>query len=269
MKRIFAIAVLLSMAVLAVYGQGAQPNGPPQSTGTIKGTQSLMYGGVHDFGITGVATGAQNQSDATCDYCHRPHIIGADGQAAPLWARKSLATSPAFGVYSSVSLDAAVAPINADDNYSSFCLSCHDGSQMLATASWGSNGHPYNRQGAALVPPTGGNYWPPTWDAGASPTTEEFTFADAAGNPGELRLDHTHPVNFNYEAARSGDGQLYAAAAAGYVYLDGSVSPARAVGRLFGGKMQCSSCHNPHFKTGIGLQGSSSKGALCVSCHIK
>jgi len=42
-----------------------------------------------------------------------------------------------------------------------------------------------------------------------------------------------------------------------------------AEGRLFGGNVECSSCHNPHFKTGIGLQGSTTNGALCVACHIK
>jgi predicted CXXCH cytochrome family protein len=273
MKNVLAIMVLLLVASLAVYAQ-VQPNGPPQGSPTLqtqKGVQSLMYGGVHDFGITGVSTGNQNQSDGTCDYCHRPHIVGEDGQAAPLWARKSLDNTLTYGVYSSVSLDATVDPINADDNYSSFCLSCHDGSQMLATAAWGSNGHPYNFQQGSVTGGAPGNWWPPDWDGGLSPTTDPYAFTDAGGisTTGELMLSHTHPVNFDYADAVSKDGQLYGAAATGYVYLDGTTTPARAVGRLFGGKMQCSSCHNPHFKTGIGLQGSGNKGALCVSCHIK
>jgi predicted CXXCH cytochrome family protein len=265
MKNLFAIAVLLLVAAVAAWGQ-AQPNGPPLSNGTQQGVQSLMYGGPHDFGPTS-AIGANLQSDATCAYCHRPHIVGEDGQAAPLWARASLDDALTYGVYSSISLDATVDPINQDDNYSSFCLSCHDGSQMLATAAWGSNSHPYNFQFSQ-----GGNYWPPDWETGSSPTTPDVaTFNDAGGlsTTGELLLSHTHPVNFDYDAAQAIDGQLYGKAAPGYVYLDASTTPSRALGRLFGGKMQCSSCHNPHFASGIGLQGSSNKGALCVACHIK
>lgn len=267
MKRAFTLLALVLIVAVAAFSQ-AQPNGP--SSGTIQGSKSLMVGGPHDFGPGGAFTEIQGkgQPKGVCDYCHRPHIMGADGQAAPLWARKSVATSPVYGVYSSVSMDATVAnghlaPINSDDNYSAMCLSCHDGSQFLATTSWGSNGTPYNN----------GNPWP--FDgAGSVSIDSAYAFADAGGLNlgGNMQLSHTHPVHLDYDYAQANDGQLYAKAAAGYVYLE--TSPAtKAIGRLFNGKMECSSCHNPHFKNGIGLQSPNSAndlgGALCVSCHKK
>ena len=39
--------------------------------------------------------------------------------------------------------------------------------------------------------------------------------------------------------------------------------------RLWGGTMQCPTCHNPHMNSGIGLVYSTSYGKLCVSCHKK
>ena len=265
MKRAFTLLALVLIVAVAAFGQ-AQPNGP--SSGTVQGSKSLMIGGPHDFGPGGIHAPAQGQSKGVCDYCHRPHIMGADGQAAPLWARKSVNSALTYGVYTSVSMDANVgnghqAPINSDDNYSAMCLSCHDGSQFLASTAWGSNGHPYNG-------------FPNTWPFDGAPNSIDsaFAFADAGGlNPGgNMQLSHTHPVHIDYDYAQANDGQLYAKAAAGYVYLE--TSPAtKAIGRLFNGKMECSSCHNPHFKTGIGLQSPNSAndqgGALCVSCHKK
>ncbi len=266
MKRAFTLLALVLIVAVAAFGQ-AQPNGPSPN-GTVQGSKSLMIGGAHDFGPGGVAAPGKGQPKGVCDYCHRPHIMGADGQAAPLWARKSVSSGLTYGVYSSVSMDANVgnghqAPINNDDNYSAMCLSCHDGSQFLSSTAYGSNGTPYNL----------GNPWP--FDgAGAIAMDSTFVFRDAGGiNPnGNLQLSHTHPVHIDYDYAQANDGQLYAKAAAGYVYLE--TSPAtKAIGRLFNGKMECSSCHNPHFKTGIGLQSPASAndlgGALCVACHKK
>jgi hypothetical protein len=273
MKHLLAVLVLVLVASVMVYTQ-VQPNGPQQGGSwgsTIQGNTSKMIGGPHDFGPGGAAgqlTGlaGKGQSKGVCDYCHRPHIKN-DGVAAPLWARK-LYTGAPFPVYSSVSLEAGdttgvggtghIYPINTSDNYSAFCLSCHDGSAFLASTAWGDNGKPYTF-----------GLTDSAWDARIGGlTTSPFTFQDARGNSGELNLTHTHPVNFDYDYVASKDQQIYAKAAAGYVFMD----PAGySVGRLFGGRMQCSSCHNPHFKSGIGLQGPSvdNGGALCVACHKK
>src|ERR1041384_3512679 len=266
MKRMLAILALLLIAALAFSQNGVQPNGAPQGT-TNRGVQSLMVGGVHDFGPTSGDTAISNhyttQTKGTCFYCHRPHVTSTDQAVGPLWARAILDSTPTYGVYNSISLDVApanggdLAQINKSDNYSAYCLSCHDGSQFLAAAAYGETGVPF---GAWPFPDTGG------------PTTGHVaSFNDAGTGPGtgEQAISHVHPVNFTYAYAAANDGQIYPAQAPGYVTLDPTASPNKALGRLFNGKMQCSSCHNPHFKTGIGLQGSTSNGALCVACHIK
>lgn len=271
MKRIFALMLLILIAGLAAYGQ-VQPNGPQQGGSwgtTVQGNTSKMIGGPHDFGPGGALPGlaGMGQTKGVCFYCHRPHVK-TDGAAAPLWARQ-LNGGTAFPVYSSISLDAAsdtgshvgghIYPINSDNNYSAFCLSCHDGSAFLASTSWGDNGKPYTF-----------GVTDSAWDfrLGSLVAGAGVTFADARGNTGELNLTHTHPVNFDYDYVSLKDPQIYPKASAGYVFLDGS---GVGIGRLFDGRMQCSSCHNPHFKSGIGLQSPSvdNGAALCVACHKK
>ena len=261
--------LLVLLVGLVAYSQ-TQPLGPQQGGTwgtTTQGTKSKMVGGPHDFGPGGLFGVNQGQSNGTCDYCHRPHIK-ADGVAAPLWARQLSGGTP-FPMYSSISLDAAtdtgthtgghIYPINSSNNYSAFCLSCHDGSAFLASSAWGDNGRPYK---------FGWNDSIQDFRLGGVTAGAAVTFADARGNTGELNLSHTHPVNFDYDYVALKDPQIYAKASAGYVYLDGA---GVGIGRLFDGRMQCSSCHNPHFNGGIGLMSPSvdQGGALCVSCHKK
>lgn len=269
MKRALALVLLVLLAGLVAYSQ-VQPLGPQQGGSwgtTLKGQKSKMVGGPHDFGPGGLAAPGLGQTNSTCMYCHRPHVTD-DGVAAPLWARK-LQGGTAFPMYSSVSLDAAIAdsvapgghiyPINSDNNYSAFCLSCHDGSAYLATAAWGTNSHPYQF-----------GVTDSAWDAryGALVAPANVTFGDARNNTGDLKLTHTHPVNFDYDFVASKDPQIWPKAAAGYVFLDAN---GVGVGRLFNGRMQCSSCHNPHFNSGIGLMSPTGDqgGGLCVACHKK
>lgn len=272
MKSTLVLLLLMLVVAVMAYSQ-VQPNGPPASGG-VQGTKSAMVGGRHDFGPGGfyarfnAKEAAGTAPIGVCDYCHRPHIL-SDGVAAPLWARSSAnQAGKAYGYYSSISLDADSAnghlrPINGDNNYSAFCLSCHDGSSFLAASAYGDNNTPFSRTGY------------PYTDADVVPDT--FKFADAGYGPsGELQLSHTHPVNIDYDYAASVDGQIYAKAAAGYVWLDNGTTPPTAIGRLFpgpsGATMQCSSCHNPHkVTTSIGIQGPSTDngGALCVTCHKK
>jgi predicted CXXCH cytochrome family protein len=272
MKRTFAMLMLLLMVAVAAYSQ-VQPTGPP-ATGGVQANKSAMVGGRHDFGPGGffarfnAKEAAGTAPIGVCDYCHRPHIM-SDGIAAPLWARASANQATGkYGYYSSISLDADSAnghlrPINLDNNYSAFCLSCHDGSAFLASSAYGSNGTPYSSAG---YPYTTSDVVP-----------DSFKFADAGYGPsGELQLSHTHPVNIDYDYAVANDGEIYGRQAAGYVWLDNGTTPPTAIGRLFPGPngptMQCSSCHNPHKVTkGIGVVSPSTDngGALCVTCHKK
>jgi predicted CXXCH cytochrome family protein len=75
-----------------------------------------------------------------------------------------------------------------------------------------------------------------------------------------IDLSNDHPVSFTYDAALvTADGGLKAA-------TDVNVAPL-----LFGGKVECASCHDVHNSAGIAklLRVSNASSALCLTCHNK
>ena len=251
------------MLLVAAVGLAQQPNGPPQGT-TVQGQTSLMYGGAHDLGFHGTIGNVGQTDTSICDYCHRPHTPGgmAGSEGAPLWARGSIVSRSAgtYPVYSSVSLDIAPTPVNNDNNYSSFCLSCHDGSHIFSATDYATAD-----SGQGLPHGFSGTYTADTVQSAYSWQVPGNTNPNA-----QQSFTHLHPVHFNYAAVVAADpGGFFAAQTANYVYLNTTTTPNQAQGRLFGGDMECSSCHDPHFKTGIGFRGSTANGGLCVACHQK
>ena len=244
---LFVLAVVVLTAAVA-FSQGLQPNGPKT---TSQYSRSIMTRGPHDFTAdsSGLVRGASN---SLCGYCHAAHIP-AEGVGVPLWSRKSVTSfGGTYGVYSNpISFDAytSIADAKSSDNYSSFCLSCHDGSALFALSRY--EKRPRTATGQ-------------TWDTTLAVSPEANMVS------GEYRMDHTHPVNFDYNAAlATNDGGLFNPANDRYVLLDNSTSPPTSIGRLFNGKMQCSSCHNPHMSSGIGIQGTTTYSKLCIACHKK
>ena len=218
MKQLLVVAVMILVAASFVMGQTlgmatSKHNFALSSTNTIKGA-----------------------NEKVCGYCHTPHVP-ATGIKAPLWSRAKLA-STGYGVYSSATMDAAPTALEAgQDNVSSMCMSCHDGSALFASAAY-------------VKRPYGG-----TWTT----AIENQVVGDAAnlhsGTKYGTGLSHTHPVNFAYDAALvSADGALQAA-------------PMNNL-PLYNGMMQCGSCHNPHLTSKM-TRATSDGGLLCISCHIK
>lgn len=73
-------------------------------------------------------------------------------------------------------------------------------------------------------------------------------------------LANDHPVSFTYDAnLRTADGEL----------KDPTVAPISNL--LFGGKMECASCHDVHNTPNIAklLVMSNASSALCLTCHNK
>lgn len=193
--------------------------------------------------------GANNR---LCSYCHSIHI-SKEGIAVPLWNRASQA-GKTFGKYvNPISLDATVYDPGTTtggfkDNYTSFCLSCHDGSTGIFSGVSGSkvpNDMAFNESGDA-----------------------------------HLSLSHTHPVNFDYNAVQAlVPEELYpavdpvSAVWKGYAGTNGVggnfTGGNYTTVRLFNGTMQCSSCHNPHMASGIGTTLTSDYGRRCIACHKK
>jgi|CXWL01.1.fsa_nt_gi predicted CXXCH cytochrome family protein len=119
------------------------------------------------------------------------------------------------------------------DASSKLCLSCHDGTVALSNFGTTTTG------------------------------THFISGADLLGT--ELKNDH--PVSFTYDAAlATADGGLRnpITAASG---LGGTINQ----NMLFGGKMQCASCHDVHNSAGVSnlLVKANTASALCLTCHSK
>ncbi|MBI5022352.1 MAG: hypothetical protein HZB59_13030 [Ignavibacteriales bacterium] len=221
MKQLLVVAVMILVATTFVMSQT-----PTLGMATSK----------HNFAASSANT-IKGASEKVCAYCHTPHVPST-GIKAPLWSRKALTAGTAYGVYSSATMDATpTALATGQDNVSSMCMSCHDGSALFTTTA-------YEKR------PYGG-----TWTT----AIENQTVGDAANLHGGTKygtgLSHTHPVNFVYDAALvTADGALQA-------------TPLNNL-PLYNDMMQCGSCHNPHGTSKM-TRVSSDGGVLCISCHIK
>jgi len=223
------VLVLMSVTLLTLAGTAlAQP-------------PSQMLNTAHDLGTgsTGTTLAATNV-DRICVFCHTPHQAAAANAQDPLWNHQ-LSSTASFGVYDSVTLNAAPSTFGGDDGagtnpVSALCMSCHDGTIGVGTL--------YN-------PPNEG-----------VPDNSGTTITGTA-NLGTSLVDD-HPINFTYDAALAGeDGELVTPASTAFVDA-GSQIP------LFGGTVQCASCHDPHDATNIPfLVVSNADSALCVNCHQK
>ncbi len=273
MKHLLIAVVAICLLASIASAQTGFGGTSLQTTGT-QGVTSGMAGGPHDFTSTASDSLSMKMIGPTnflCGYCHVPHVSSA-GIGYPLWARKSLVTGSThagitFGTYSSGTMDATTNPVNTTDNYSSFCLSCHDGSQMFASAAYQS------------LPVPHGVAWPGSSVGFDTVRVPSYMSMATTGSYGGL--SHIHPVNFVYNSALAAvDQGLYDPGTQKYLYNDATYG---AVGRLFPDgsgnyTMQCPSCHNPHINpstapSGSGsfplIEGTLNGGQLCVACHKK
>lgn len=279
-KMIFILIAIVALSAMAFAQGGKQPLpnfiGKPETTATnifghgfpvgtftggVQGVRAGMLKGPHDFTrdsgrVAGDTVKPVGTNNRLCSFCHSIHIPKT-GIANPLWSRKSVA-GQTFGKYDNPSsLDATVydpgtTAAGFQDNYSSMCLSCHDGSAGIFSAA--------------------------KYEGGGGQGTSETDHAPdnvSFGATGELALSHTHPVNFDYNAVQAlVPEELYpavdpvSAVWKGYSGSNGVGGNYTTV-RLFNGTMQCSSCHNPHMASGIGTVLSSDYGRRCVACHKK
>jgi len=169
-----------------------------------------------------------------CLPCHTPHFSNQIVDDAPLW--NHAVTTATFTTYTSPTLNAAVAP---PTNNSQLCLSCHDGT--VALDSYG----------------------------GVTGATNISARATIGTNIGD-----DHPVAFVYDSAlAAADGELVDPAVDGDTNPD-TVGVAGPYLPLFGGQMECSTCHDVHngqqAKDNPQLLLLPKAGSqLCLNCHKK
>jgi len=141
----------------------------------------------------------------------------------------------AFTVYTSPFGTLDAGALGQPSGVSLFCLSCHDGTVNLNAHNDGADDTPIS--GTGLV---------------------------------GTDLGDDHPVSFTYDAALATlDGELYNPVTQNSG-LGGTIND----DMLFGGNMECGSCHDVHNAAGLAInQGllvmSNANSALCLTCHNK
>ena len=212
---------------------------------------SMAYAGVsttkHNLSSTGTGDFKTAGTTEICVFCHTPHMTEAKGTALPLWNHTLQSAATNYGVYASDTFDGAgtaadtVASTTVDGStVSTLCLSCHDGSIAVSSLMNGPNGSTI------------------TCDSTAADTgTDCILDANETTNLGN-DLSNDHPVNFTYDGAlETADGSL-------------NDSTALTYGVLYGGKVQCASCHDPHESVNpTFLRGPMTDSTLCLDCHNK
>ncbi len=168
-----------------------------------------------------------------CVVCHTPHNADTTMTDAPLWNHdlSAVASYTVYGV-GSTTLNATV---DQPTGVSKLCLSCHDGT--VAIDSFG------GATGGALIASINANA-----DLGST-------------------LANDHPVSFTYDdTLAAADGEL-AAPSSGTTSLGGTIN----ADLLFGGSMECSSCHDVHNANDNDnlLVIDNAASALCLTCHVK
>ena len=197
----------------------------------------------HDLSTGGGITNKSTNETQVCIFCHTPHQKTIT--ATPLW-NKTLSAQATYGVYTNASsLNAAPTDIGGGTSVSNLCMSCHDGTVAVNSLD--------NKS----------SFGTPTMGTG---TELNATFQIAATREAMIgtSLTNDHPINFTYDAAlATADGGLVSPNSASYV------DAAHAV-PLYGGKLQCASCHNPHNNAHSSfLRKANSGSALCLTCHSK
>jgi len=212
--------------------------------------KALIINGYHDLRSTGTGgtdTGVKGPSYALCNYCHVAHKfasdsgLGSTGPAQLLW-NHTLSSSTAYTAYSSWTQQATdikslqSTGTDADlNNPSIMCMSCHDGTVALNSTYTGAIGSPGTLASNFIINP-----------------------ADA---------NKTHPVNFTYDATLAANAGMKVPAGA-----NGVDANTNAVVPLFAGKMQCSTCHEPHTNSHLLFRNfakvyTATNGSWCLYCH--
>ncbi len=216
---------------------------------------SLFLGGLSSrAGVVGskhdLSTAGDPYSNQVCVFCHTPH--SANASAGPLWNR-FVDQTKTFQLYGSPTMNTT--PGQPANTSSMLCLGCHDGviGISLVGAYSGSDKHDLvNAPGPGGIPDT--SSWPNC----------ESCHPEMYGKPPVkwlgLDLRDEHPVNVTYPtAAQDPQFNLPPDLTNGWTHI-----------RLYAGKIQCASCHNPHDPSnGAFLRMSNIGSQLCVTCHKK
>ena len=243
------IAAFLMLGVVAVANATV---GTPNPANTVKGSS-------HDLSSGAVVGSAQSQ---ICVFCHTPHNANVT-TGGPLWSH-AVSNQATYTPYSIDPLLSNVANMagTGPGTISKACLGCHDGSVAVGYIANGAfnttaanllAGDP-NLAGYAATPKGSSDKTLTPFAVGGKfdITGSEMMTIGAGGN-----LSTTHPIGVTYPAV---SGTTF------------KVAPTVGA-RLYGGQVECASCHEPHNQGAAEaryfLRSTNDGSALCLQCHNK
>jgi len=190
----------------------------------------------HNLSATGTGTIKATSETEICIFCHTPH-----GKAVTVELWNHQPTAAAYTLYSSDYLTSKTYPAsNQPGAKSKLCLACHDGTIAIGAV--------YNTSGSGSVGSIAMQGGTTTLPSGSS------------SNVG-TSLVNDHPVGFGYDPTKDPELVSRTWPWKTAVKLDPDASA---------GKVECTSCHEPHHNTnGKFLQISNANAALCTFCHNK
>ena len=260
MRKITLSALLIAIGMLMVSSVAFAAITALPGTGITGSAHDLSFatGQGLAWGVAGL-----DPLDRVCIFCHAPHHaykLGDPGALDyyPLW--NHAVTTLTFTGYSNTDPAAPIVPndiasqLNAGiegqipgqpGGISKLCLSCHDGS--LAVAQYGFA--PSSSIGSATGPR-------------ATPASRIYI------GGGGLLTNH-HPIGFDYAGViAAGDDEIRTTGNP----MIGSTRGLTIEQVLYGGKVECGSCHDVHNTKNDGaklLWVEDTGSALCLSCHAK
>ncbi|HZW12614.1 MAG TPA: multiheme c-type cytochrome [Noviherbaspirillum sp.] len=185
-----------------------------------------------------------------CIFCHTPHGTPGNNSTA-LWNRSlSNTIYSSANTYTSSSMDANANELAAGPGGSSkLCLSCHDGTMGIDKVSVNMDKSGFSSTNNPTIAMVDGN-----GSALASPARMPAGSGADTGFTRRLgtNLSNDHPISFTYSSTLvDNDGELNSPAAentVGGIVMNRKPGKEKPVLPLESGKLQCSTCHDPHLR---------------------
>ena len=213
------------------------------------GLNATMVGSLHDL------SNSQGIGDnfEICVYCHTPHASNAAFEGAPLWNKPTTGTT--FTMYGATAEGvpgqtiAGTATDATPTGSTLACLSCHDGVSAMNSVVNAPGSGGYNPSGSYIG------------SARNLPRNMDPGNIKSVGAYGDLTNDH--PVSITYvEGAASLKPKN--------TPITGWNGATTINDLLKNGKVQCTSCHDPHYpKYDRFLRHHNGSSELCKTCHDK
>ena len=211
----------------------------------------LQAGGIagskHDL-----STNISQGSGQVCMYCHTPHNAnsGLSDLNAPLWNRVVTRTKT-FTTYTSATMTGT--PGDPNQTISALCLGCHDGTLASGTVAGLIRS---DKHDLINGPGFGQTDFSPNCQR-----CHQDVYQGGAPRPWKLGLDlsNDHPIAVSYPTIPTARFKAPPDPQNGWPGV-----------KLFGGKVECATCHNVHDPSITPfLRKSNAGSALCLTCHSK